>query len=699
MADVDLCCNVSICGYDAEDSTLIVKHLKNHIRAGKEISCPYLACFRKFRNLNTFSSHIRRTHRLSIQPREEVMQIDCPIIFGSIRTPQVFSSPSPLIQMDPSVDSLETLRRNCTVFCAMLQYKLLIPGITISKILEAQQKINSCTHASIELAIKNVLQDEGIDQSVIKKVLESVMHVMMNTPVGDGTLQSSYLRERLYKKLLSFVEPLSYNVARTLSQPEPNKESYQYIPIVDSIKALFKYESIRYQYLNPIDPGNYLLDIKDGGAFKKNSFFNQEAVLRPLQIILYQDAFEIVNPLGSAKKKHKILATYFTLGNIHPYCRSKVSPIQLVMLVKEHYVSNECIKDIFSPLLADLKIIEHEGIDLGFSEKVRGSISCILGDNLGSHWIGGFVTNFGTSEYFCRYCSVKRSDFSENSIVIETLRTKESYDQSVNQMLLQVSGNITGIKYDCIFNQLNYFHVCQPSLPPCLAHDIFEGVAQFDMAIFIQCLISKGWFTLDYLNMRISTFHYNKSDSTSKPQILKPNLEKLTGNASQNRAFLRLFPFWVVDKVQDFDDPIWQMIINLRYIVELICAPKASNAIISALQWLLPLYVASRKQLFPGHTVRPKHHYLMHYPELISLFGPLIRCWTLRFEGKHSYFKNVVRRTGNFVNVCKTLAHSHQMMQACMLEQRFACPLIRRHLANQQIVYSEAIMHKKNTWL
>lgn len=45
-------------------------------------------------------------------------------------------------------------------------------------------------------------------------------------------------------------------------------------------------------------------------------------------LILYQDAFEVVNPLGSARKKHKILAVYLTLGDILPCNRSNIDHMQ-----------------------------------------------------------------------------------------------------------------------------------------------------------------------------------------------------------------------------------------------------------------------------------------------------------------------------------------------------------------------------------
>lgn len=54
-----------------------------------------------------------------------------------------------------------------------------------------------------------------------------------------------------------------------------------------------------------------------------------------MKLILYQDAFEIVNPLGSARKKHKLVGVYFTLANFQPFHRSSIDNMQLVLLCKE----------------------------------------------------------------------------------------------------------------------------------------------------------------------------------------------------------------------------------------------------------------------------------------------------------------------------------------------------------------------------
>ena len=69
--------------------------------------------------------------------------------------------------------------------------------------------------------------------------------------------------------------------------------------------------------------------------------------------------------------------------------------------------------NLFRPLVHDIRVLETEEVDLGFQEKIKGTVSCITGDNLGSHWLGGFTINFSSGEYFCRYCLLQRSDFKQ----------------------------------------------------------------------------------------------------------------------------------------------------------------------------------------------------------------------------------------------------------------------------------------------
>lgn len=43
-------------------------------------------------------------------------------------------------------------------------------------------------------------------------------------------------------------------------------------------------------------------------------------------------------------------------------------------------------------------------------------------------------------------------------------------------------------------------------------------------------------------------------------------------------------------------------------------------------------------------------------------YGPLVRYWCMRFESKHSYFKDLSHRVKSFKNIAKTLATHHQYL-------------------------------------
>jgi len=38
----------------------------------------------------------------------------------------------------------------------------------------------------------------------------------------------------------------------------------------------------------------------------------------------------------------------------------------------------------------------------------------------------------------------------------------------------------------------------------------------------------------------------------------------------------------------------------------------------------------------------------------------------MRFEAKHSYFKQLAHSMGNFVNICYSLTTRHQLLQCCL---------------------------------
>lgn len=202
----------------------------------------------------------------------------------------------------------------------------------------------------------------------------------------------------------------------------------------------------------------------------------------------------------------------------------------------------------------------------------------------------------------------------------------------------------------------------------------------------------KKWMTYSQLNRRVKQFKYLGSDASSVPSEVRERGIKLGGKTVENWCLLRLLPIIIVDKIKDTKDQVWQLAIMLKEVVEIVCAPKISAAQVSFLQVHIQDYLETRKHLFPSDKLKPKHHYLLHFPFLIMKLGPLIRLWTLRFESKHSYFKRCVRRTQNFKNVCETLANNHQLLQSYMNCSSFFPPALQvKHSSYHAELYSSKV--------
>jgi hypothetical protein len=324
------------------------------------------------------------------------------------------------------------------------------------------------------------------------------------------------------------------------------------------------------------------------------------------------------------------------------------------------------------PVMKDLHSLESEGVDLGPQYGVRKVRTMfVLGDNLGSHMIGGFLESF-SGNYFCRFCLATRDCLMcSNEGAIQAVqekfqwRTADKYDRAVKIMHEKNAENFEGVKSISVFNSLYEFHVCDPRLPPCLGHDLFEGIVPCDLTLYLSYLTKdKGWFSVEYLNRRIDNFKLKGTDAKDKPPVVNTQTGKVSGHAVQIWILLRFMPLLIGHKIQDTTDSIWQLILLLREMVEFICAVTMSDERVALMKDRIEDYIKRRMMCFPQCKLKPKHHFILHYPELTLQCGPLIRLWTLRFESKHSYFKKCARSAQNFKNITKTLSEKHQLLQA-----------------------------------
>lgn len=669
-------CDVADCKKQCIDLKDLLAHLKVHLTRHESVCCPFRHCTKVFKVKSSFTSHLSRCHKDETDVNKGFTYTEPSLSYQStqIENETEIQSTSEF-EATEDLDIRPLYMRNLCLFYMQLQAKYLVPSSTIQMIVEEINGLNSICHQYTKDKIEETLRVHtnmsGTEiGSVVQRLQESDIHAECSS-----SLSTEYSRRQYFQKNFAYVHPESLY----LGTNEHRKDCYaQYIPLSNTLRTILKdpvvWQECAQSQNHQVSDG-ILRDICDGSVFKSQNLYSQAGDII-LKLILYQDAFEVVNPLGSAKKKHKLVGVYFTLADFEPFHRSSIDNMELVLLCKETDFKSFGQDRVFSRMLSDLKQLEEQGLVTTSGHVVRATVASIVGDNLGSHCIGGYTQNFSTSKYFCRYCEVRRKEI-ENVNQSFPVRTVEAYKEAVQLLQENDVSDVKGIHCDSVFNSMKYFHVCQPGLPPCNGHDLFEGVVAHDLAIYLRYFIKvKHWFTYSQLNRRITQFAYKDSDSASSLCQVNEKANKIGGQAAENWCLLRLLPVIIGDKV-DPDDQVWQLVITLKELVELVCAPSISTAQVAYLNVIVVEYLEIRKDIFPTDHLKPKHHYLLHYPSLILKLGPLIRLWTMRFESKHSYFKRCVRRIQNFKNVCQSLANQHQLLQTILTSSSFFPPVLK----------------------
>ena len=673
---VQLKCSFNFCSSEYGDLKSLVSHLSGHISEGLTVTCPYGGCSKTFNVKSSFSSHICRYHK-----GWGVTQI-APVHLCEVADQSFPGEGSSVVQAEVIVDDAEHsdnlgdqekdgYTESLAQFFLGLQAKYLVPASTITEIANEMKTLNAIQQEYTMDVLARELEQYGVPTATFRCLgngayEQSPIHKALNE---NGPLTTHHRRLQYYKAHYNYVQPLEVS----LGYKDGQQRHYHYIPVLESLRAILKKQGVAHFNNDPQGKDDILCDVTDGWAFKSNAMFSSDT--GTLQVMLFQDAFEVANPLGSAKTKHKVLAVYYTLGNFPPYQRSTIDQIQLALLCLEKDMKYFGVDTIFSKLVSDLCELEKNGIPFN-GQIYKGTVVCIMGDNLGSHMIGGFTENFSSAEYFCRYCLATRDEFQSNPLTVFTHRNPSDYDEAVQFLKNHPDVSMHhGIKGDSVFNKLSSFHVCQPGLPPCLAHDLFEGVIDYDLALCLQFLIKKEkWFSYEVLNNRLKSF---PGESGNKLNAVNITGAKVGGQAAQNRWLLRFVPILLHDRIKDADNAVWGMVLLMRDLVEYVCAPRLSEPQIAYMKGQIHQYVEMRKELFPLVRLRPKHHYLLHYGDLTLHFGPLIHTWTMRFESKHSYFKRCIRASKNFKNVTKSLADRHQLFQAYQSCGSFFSPQVQ----------------------
>jgi len=636
----------------------VSSHYREHCEQGIAVQCLVKHCNSSFTVISSYTAHMSRMHKnVSI----DSLRGD---LIRQIRTEQLEACSEVITSDDLDIDEVQDIdrpdvTRNIALLFLKMKAEYCLADSTVQAIIDdfAQAFAVSSAYASHDIRL--VCAKHGLPASDTEEIIRVGQTSIWDEAVS--VLSTDYKRNNFYKENFPFVNPCEYKFVDDCN----STETFEYVSIIDSLKILLKNEEVRTHVMNP--PGQmdgHLASFRDGDLYKNHPVFSR--VNCGLEIILYSDEFEVVNPLGPHKKKHKLMAFYFTLGNLHQRCKSQMSAMFLVLLCKSSSVQKHGLSAIAAVINQEISILENDGIVVdGFPSTIHGAVAFISGDNLNSNFIGGFNTSFSPNvTYVCRFCLTSNLEMRElNDAGLIRNRTRENYEQHAHDAECEPSrASVFGVKYKSPFIS-GSFHVVE-GLPPDIMHDLLEGVIPFELALVLKVLIAKGYFSLEDLNHCISSWPYGSLDKANTPvEIAVSFSESIKQNAGRTWCLLRLLPLMVGPKVTA-DDEHWKFLLALKDIVEIVFAPRLAIGHVLLLQTKIQDHIAAFTVLFSDKSLKPKQHFMLHYPRYLSLYGPLRFCWCMRFESKHYYFTRLTRVVNNYKNICYTLAQRHQMQLA-----------------------------------
>ncbi|XP_064458858.1 uncharacterized protein LOC135369124 [Ornithodoros turicata] len=672
--------------------TLTLRCLFRHLRAqhGHESPIPFNwvcglgNCMRTFPRYATYRKHVTRAHGSLLEEDGRRLSQELPA-----RTAEEATSPDASREAAPSPDASRSE--------------------DLEHAQEGTEQVQEDDVRQLALLLLRWRAGRRVPESTVDEITSDIIAYIQglveHRPVGDleerltslvthdlQPLKTRRGREQYWKNTLPFIEPRTV----TLGRNEGGKvDKFHYVPIRDVLKHVLDPSYLHEGQQASNAPDGYFSSIFDGAAFSEHRYFRGDN--SKICIQLYSDEFEVCDPLGSKRGKHKLMAVYFSVLNLPQKSRSSLSSTHLALLVKDKHVGVYGLEKILAPLIEDISLLEREGIELE-GEVFKGTVFVVTGDNLSQHRLGGFKCSF-THGRICRFCLALRHEIDTKHLETDfALRTPGGHQHHLSMLNAVVpTVSLYGVKEQCSLT----FSGFDPTehLPPDVMHNVHEGILPFAMKHILSSLISSGLFSLDDLNKEVVRFDYAPYDQKNKPEQLSREFVfskgNMKGRASQVFCVFRHLPFYVGQRVPS-DNPVWKLYTLLREVVDVIMSRVIPVPHIPYLQRLIHFFLIDFHSLFPSARVPCKFHYLVHYLSFIYKFGPLVNLWAMRFEAKHQYVKDIARKCRNFKNITLTLSTKHQFLQMytfsqsnsqCELRTAGCKPCLSEHVPDVLLAY------------
>ena len=391
----------------------LLKHL-NTVHHGEARACIFEGCQKKFGSYSTSRHHFRIVHSLGgdLKPIHKVASVSSEMVVLN-QIDILDDNLEPSVEEDSGeyehsdIETLEDLViEDCDVesdnyfslyyadFVNRLAHYKFIPYSTVQEITDEYLKNSKKSQEVSQRRLRQSLLTARIPEQEIEVIVDKVVKDDFFIKAQEA-LNTEYKRTKFIHENMKYIAPVEIILNPSEVQKGLKKDSFHYIPLEQSLRALVQDES----YVNmceKVAPKHSIgkqNDLLDGSLYKDNKFFKNNH--NALALVLYSDAVELKNPLGAARGTYKVVQVYYTLANIPKNQRSQVDRIQLLMVFREKLIKKYSYQMIYKRLIEDFQKLE-QGFEVCISSEVRmykAGLLIYVADNLEAHLLGKDIDN------------------------------------------------------------------------------------------------------------------------------------------------------------------------------------------------------------------------------------------------------------------------------------------------------------------
>jgi len=301
---------------------------------------------------------------------------------------------------------------------------------------------------------------------------------------------------------------------------------------------------------------------------------------------------------------------------------------------------------------------------------VHADLVAVMCDTPAAAALGGFKESSSFAEHFCRNCMASNKTYKK-------FRYEEDFElRHMDNYRLQCgmleNANLKGRRdFWSKTYGLNQ-RSCLCAIPDfdvtqCLLQDpmhiLLEGSVPYLLALFLNDTIyRRRLFTLQTLNKFLiepTTFLQERRDIVlpiEQKQIRKA--EHVKQKASTMLAMTYRLPLFF-GQYLDENDAAYRNLLCLIRITCICFKPVTDVTLAGVLSQEICDFLTSFCEIYGEEKVKPKMHFMIHFPRQMLQFGPLRHHSTMRAEAKHQSFKD--HRWMNFTNLSWSLLKRHQL--------------------------------------